>query len=147
MFGLISVNTQEKPPRVFISRLKQEEMRKEKQGDKRQYRRVKKWELMELRIVDGRSQDTEVGAWSTNSCKGVWLMDDQLWYSLLSISYYYFLFSLLNKFVVINNFLHILHVRLPWRWRSFDRAVFSRLRFPNSTCISRRGRSNGWPVL
>ena len=71
----ISVNTQEKPPRVFISRLKQEELRKEKQGDKHQYRRVKKWELMELRIVDGRSQDAEVGVWSTSNCKWVWLID------------------------------------------------------------------------
>ena len=57
---LFLVNLQEKPARVFISRLKQEEQRKDKQNDKRLYRRVKKWELTELRIVDGRSQDTEV---------------------------------------------------------------------------------------
>ena len=45
---------------MFISRLKPDEQRKDKQQDKRQYRRVKKWELSELRIVDGKSQDTEV---------------------------------------------------------------------------------------
>lgn len=50
-------NQQEKPTRVFISRVKPEEQQRK---DKRQYRRVKKWELTELRIVDGRSQDTEV---------------------------------------------------------------------------------------
>ena len=58
--AILSVNLQEKPPRVFISRLKPDEQRKDKQQDKRQYRRVKKWELSELRIVDGKSQDTEV---------------------------------------------------------------------------------------
>lgn len=52
------VNPQEKPPVVYLSRIKQDDQRKDKHG---LYRRVKKWELSELRLIDGKSADTEVG--------------------------------------------------------------------------------------
>uniref|UniRef100_A0A1X7VCF4 Exocyst complex component Sec3 PIP2-binding N-terminal domain-containing protein n=1 Tax=Amphimedon queenslandica TaxID=400682 RepID=A0A1X7VCF4_AMPQE len=42
---------------VYLSRIKQDDQRKDKQG---LYRRVKKWELSELRLIDGKSADTEV---------------------------------------------------------------------------------------
>ena len=50
------VNPQEKPPQVYVSRIKHDDQRKEKQS----YRRVRKWELGELKMIDGKSADAEV---------------------------------------------------------------------------------------
>lgn len=52
----ILVNPQEKPPQVYVSRIKHDDQRKEKQS----YRRVRKWELGELKMIDGKSADAEV---------------------------------------------------------------------------------------
>ena len=46
-----------------MSRIKQDDQRKDKHG---LYRRVKKWELSELRLIDGKSADTEVGRFNDN---------------------------------------------------------------------------------
>ena len=51
------MNPQEKPPLVYVSRIKHDDQRKDKQG---LYRRVRKWDLSELRLIDGKTADTEV---------------------------------------------------------------------------------------
>lgn len=58
LFLGLAVNQQEQPPVVVISRIKSIERKDNK--DRESYRRVKTWRLTELRLVDGRSAETEV---------------------------------------------------------------------------------------
>ena len=58
LFLVPAVNHQEQPPVVLISRVKSIERKDNK--DRESYRRVKTWRLTELRLVDGRSAETEV---------------------------------------------------------------------------------------
>ena len=56
----------------MVSRIKHEEPRKDKQTDKLVYHRVRKWELSELRLVDGKSSDTEVSM-RPHVCLLIWI--------------------------------------------------------------------------
>ena len=56
----VTVNVVEKPPQVTISRVKSSERKASEKSDRELYRRVKTWRLSELKLVDGKSADTEV---------------------------------------------------------------------------------------
>lgn len=66
------VNFQDKPPEAYISRVKTVERKVGDKTDSREtYRRVKYWRLPELRLVDGKSVDTEVLEFDLHFDKGV----------------------------------------------------------------------------
>ncbi len=56
------VNVQESPPQVFISRVKSSEKKASDKSERETYRKAKgqSWLLSELRLVDGKSADSEV---------------------------------------------------------------------------------------
>ena len=62
------VNLESKPACVYISRVKKDE--KKERGEKSGLRRVRKWKLSELRLVDGRSADTEIPEFDLHFDKG-----------------------------------------------------------------------------
>lgn len=68
-FCLYAVNI-EKPPKVIISRVKQDEAKRDKQNERPTFRRVKTWALSDLRLVDGRSAEVEVPEFDLHFDKG-----------------------------------------------------------------------------
>lgn len=71
-FLCLSVNFQDKPPEAYISRVKTVERKVGDKSDSREtYRRVKYWRLPELRLVDGKSVETEVLEFDLHFDKGV----------------------------------------------------------------------------
>ena len=67
-FSLI-VNLESKPACVYISRVKKDE-KKERSEKSSGLRRVRKWKLSELRLVDGKSADSEVPEFDLHFDKG-----------------------------------------------------------------------------
>ena len=67
-FSLI-VNLESKPACVYISRVKKDE-KKERSEKSSGLRRVRKWKLSELRLVDGKSADSEVSEFDLHFDKG-----------------------------------------------------------------------------
>ena len=67
---LLVVNS-ERPPKVIISRVKQDEVKRDRQNERPTFRKVKTWSLADLRIVDGRSAENEVAEFDLHFDKGI----------------------------------------------------------------------------
>ena len=61
----------ERPPKVIISRVKQDEVKRDRQNERPAFRRVKTWSLSDLRIVDGRSAEGEVAEFDLHFDRGI----------------------------------------------------------------------------
>ena len=68
---VVLVVNSERPPKVIISRVKQDEVKRDRQNEKPTFRKVKTWSLSDLRIVDGRSAEGEVAEFDLHFDKGI----------------------------------------------------------------------------
>ena len=56
---------------MIISRVKQDEVKRDRQNERPTFRRVKTWSLSDLRIVDGRAAEGEVAEFDLHFDKGI----------------------------------------------------------------------------
>ena len=71
MHAFLRVVNTERPPKVIISRVKQDEVKRDRQNERPTFRRVKTWSLSDLRIVDGRAAEGEVAEFDLHFDKGI----------------------------------------------------------------------------